>query len=809
MGIALDGDEARGCSEFVASFETPTALCNTRGNILIHNAVFATHLGRASTSLVEVNLGEFWEPTKHDALAEYLDRSCELDQHKPNIFCSKLSLQWVRVQGRDLILAQGVSSDKDRNSVSLLFSHDDQGYWEFDVSKDVFAVNNAWRRLLGLDLTDKTEYAGDEWLADVHPIDAGALTESITAQMRGERNSVSVQYRRRHKKTSEWVWLLCRATIAERDENGAARRIVGTETDISNIKNNESELEQLNRKIQLAIEASGIGIWEFDTEKSSVHWDDRLLEIYGLEPGTNDRSGDFWEQRLHPDDKDATVAHAEKCAWTKADLVCDFRILRPSGEVRHVRTMARYADLSGTQTKLFGVNIDITEDVKRAEELESARKQLEYDSRHDALTGLANRRLLDETVQSLLDANGPDYEFSVMHLDLDHFKEINDSLGHAAGDAVLVHVGDSLRRIAGDAGLIVRFGGDEFAILLKGLPSARSIEVLSQKIISEFKKPFKYSGHLCQFGTSIGAAKGQAKGPNEPSVFKKADIALYAAKNAGRSCFRLYSDRMNSQKTSLLHRRKDVLEMIEKDWIECWYQPQFDAKTGGLVGAEALARLRHPTTGLLGPNDFLPLAKKHGLMSQFEDRILECVLSDQDNWTSLGICYPKVAINISKDHLTGTGLIAQITRNLRKHHSISLELLETAFLDELDTQTNLNLDWLREHGISIELDDFGSGHASIIALSTVRPDGIKIDQRLLADIPTSVEARLILSALVSIARARKLRVVLEGVETAEHLATVKEIDCDVLQGYALCLPLSADSFGSMLRQHSKCKKASY
>lgn len=497
----------------------------------------------------------------------------------------------------------------------------------------------------------------------------------FAAPVRDTAQSFNIQYRRRHVKTGDWIWLLFRATVVESAENGAPLRIVGTDTDISDIKKGEVELEQLNRKMQLAIGVSGIGIWEFDVATSKVHWDDRLLEIYGLEAGQNEKSGDFWERHLHPDDKAIAVAHADECARTKGDLLHDFRIVRPDGEIRHLRTMARYADLSATQTKLYGVNIDITADVMHAKELERARKQLEYDSRHDALTGLANRRYLDELMVALTDGADDARMICVMHLDLDHFKNINDTLGHGAGDAVLVHVAKTLKRLIGTAGMICRMGGDEFVVVFETPPSDADLERAADAIIAALRVPFMYQGSACNFGVSIGAAIGAARRTLEACVFAKADVALYAAKNAGKSCFRLYCDRSGSHATGFIKRRQDILDAIASGGIECWYQPQFDPQTLSLIGAEALVRLRNADLGVLQPADFLPLADEAGLLPQVEERVTDCVLRDQSRWSAAGLVFPRVSVNVSLGRLGDRSLIDQIGAGIKPHHNIALELL--------------------------------------------------------------------------------------------------------------------------------------
>ena len=233
----------------------------------------------------------------------------------------------------------------------------------------------------------------------------------------------------------------------------------------------------------------------------------------------------------------------------------------------------------------------------RAQELERARAQLEFESQHDALTGLANRRLMNDTINSALTQHD---EMCMMHIDLDHFKDINDTLGHAAGDAVLMHVANTLRQILDEALLICRLGGYEFSVLFAPTPSADHVKELGERVIAAFQHPYIFENNACPISVSIGAASGGDK----ETVYSHADIALYAAKNAGRGRFRSYTDRVGKRAHGRLRRRQDLADAIAANKIECWYQPQFDAATHRLIGAEALARLRTDSGELWAPDAF-------------------------------------------------------------------------------------------------------------------------------------------------------------------------------------------------------------
>lgn len=424
-------------------------------------------------------------------------------------------------------------------SMKYLLENLDQGIWDYDTRRMMLTVSDAWRRMRGVGLGEDINATDNAWLDYVHPEERDLLREAFKDQTRGRIDQIDLQYRCRHA-DGHWVWILCRSAVSERDDNGLPLRIVGTDTDITQLKKTKLSVQHLQRKLQLALKASGIGVWEFNSVQNKLHWDDRMLEIYGLTDGQNERPVTTWEDHLHPDDFQETMAYSDKCNLEGNPFQRDYRIVRPDGAVRHVRSLASQDITDGEEARLIGVNIDVTDHYARARELEIAKAQLEYDSRHDALTGLANRRLLDETTEQLSKTLVQGHTYAVLHLDLDHFKKVNDTFGHAAGDAVLISVANDLRGIVGESGLVCRIGGDEFAVLYQTAPQDTVLTEVCQNIVSALGRPIPFETHSCHIGVSIGCAIGRGPTPNVSRIFINADAALYAAKQAGRNCFRLH-----------------------------------------------------------------------------------------------------------------------------------------------------------------------------------------------------------------------------------------------------------------------------
>lgn len=679
--------------------------------------------------------------------------------------------------------------------------HLELGVWDLDLERNRFEVSPVWRRLRGVPEDEEISQDCADWLADVHPLDREALQQKCGQQVDGDLDGFRHKFRYKHR-DGHWIWLLCQAKVMHRGPDGRALRIIGTDTDITERQGNEDVQAKLASKLQLAIEASGMGIWEFDPESARVHWDDRMLELYGLQGQRNKLPDDIWETFLHPDDYQSTLEYSQECQRTNSDFNRDYRIIDALGEVKHIRSLSRFVHAENGQGKLIGVNIDVTSDYERAEELERARRKLEHDSRHDALTGLANRRLLDETIAKLFDTVGPEDRYAVLHLDLDFFKQINDTLGHAAGDALLVHVALKLRRMLADQGLICRVGGDEFVVLFEQAPQRDALAKIAEELIEAFDMPMAYQDHTVVFGASIGCAIGSGKPNNHSEIFIQADTALYAAKSAGRSCFRFYSDDIRAKVHLHLKESQALLDAIANDEITCFYQPQYDANTLEVVGAEALVRWDCPSKGIRTPDEFLPLAERAGFLTKIDETVYNRVLADQSDWAKKGITFPPISLNISKERLMSKSLCSQVAASLQDHHKLAFELLETAFLDQPDGPMMVNLDGLRDLGIDLQLDDFGSGHSSVVAMKMIKPNRVKIDRRLVSPIGQNPHQISTLQSLSMIARLERIGVVVEGIETNVHLSAIRSVDCDILQGFALSRPMNREKFEDMLQSQA-------
>ncbi|MFK7876098.1 MAG: EAL domain-containing protein [Paracoccaceae bacterium] len=804
-------DRSKGLSEhteILTLLEHPAALIDAQGRFLACNQVFAKRLKSKAARFLATDLQEHLDHSDQLDLQEFLNQysanptgpvqslSVRLTVKSENL---RVSIKRLPSQG-DLVgfLCQSVSRDSTESlRLHYLMNHLDQGIWDYNVTTKEFVVSSKWRHLRGIGNDVDVNDPNKCWQDSIHPDDRAALISLFEGQQSGEHQRIDIQYRHWHT-DGHWIWILCRARVMELDKHGKPLRIVGTDVDISQKRQTDYDLRQTARKLQMAIDTAGLGIWEFDGETQKVLWDDRTLEMFGLVGDANERSDDLWGTYLHPEDREAAMAHAEYCVKNNVDYRTDYRIIRPDGEVRHIRSLSRNTADVDEAPKLVGICLDVTDDYCRAEQLEKARAQLEYDSRHDALTGLANRRLLEEQRAALFAEIEQDQRYAVLHLDVDYFKQINDTLGHDAGDAVLVHIAHIIQNVAGPKAICCRIGGDEFVVLFKTAPSTKELREICSKIISSTNQPYIYQGHSCTFGISIGCAFGKAHSSARTEIFTQADTALYAAKQAGRGCYKIFTPATNALVKAEANARQELIDAISDKEFICHYQPQFCPRTYQLIGAEALVRWNNPEKGVLQTPAFMPLAASLGVSAQVDACVFDYVIERQTNWSNKGIEFPPISVNISKERLESPELTIDLQNKLKPHHKIIFELLETAFLDSPSPEQLMAIKVLRTHQIGIDLDDFGSGHASIAAMQAVQPDRIKIDRRLVFPILTEPKQIETLQLLTQMARLEDIGVVIAGIETLHHLNVIKDLDCDVLQGFALARPMPVKKFETLL-----------
>jgi diguanylate cyclase (GGDEF)-like protein len=448
---------------------------------------------------------------------------------------------------------------------------------------------------------------------------------------------------------------------------------------------------------------------------------------------------------------------------------------------------------------------------KRSLSLGRSQAQIRHLATHDVLTGLPNRKqFADRLDEALRRASATGEAMAVLYLDLDRFKEVNDTLGHAAGDELLREFADRLRRLTRESDMVARLGGDEFMILLRGVGSKADVEHLCRRIIESTRTPFEVGGTQVFVGVSVGVSLSPHDGSERPELTRRADVALYSAKAGGRSDFAFFAAEMDLLINERRDLERDLRKALERPGeLEVYFQPLFDARTHKLSGAEALLRWHHPQRGPIPPDVFVPVAEQNGLIEQLGEFALRKACAAAVSWK-----LEVIAVNVSALELKNPSYAVRVanilmTSGLSPRH-LELEVTETALADK-GGECARNVAALRELGVRFALDDFGTGFSSLGRLQQLDVDRIKIDRSFVQGFGTANGDEAIVQAIVDLARATGLQTTAEGVETADQDAFLQGIGCDDLQGFLLARPMpaaefardwvSADTGASELRGH--------
>tara|TARA_R110002110_G_scaffold245617_4_gene462061 strand:+ start:52596 stop:54374 length:1779 start_codon:yes stop_codon:yes gene_type:complete len=488
-------------------------------------------------------------------------------------------------------------------------------------------------------------------------------------------------------------------------------------------------------------------------------------------------------------------------------------------------------DAGATQYKTKPVNWsllgrDVHYMLRASQAFNSLKRQedrLRYLAYYDPLTNLPNRRSFNEQLVRILKRSQRRNSFAaLMFIDLDHFKRINDSIGHGRGDRLLVEIAkrltlelredDAINFFADDdddaddqdsSTEIARLGGDEFTVVLSDVPDTAHVETIARRILDSLSQPIALQSHNPVVTPSIGIAIYPTDGEDPDSLIRNADTAMYVAKAEGRACFRFYNEEMNAKAVEQLKMEEELRHGMQNGELELRYQPQIEVSTGNVVSLEALVRWKHPIRGMVSPAEFIPVAERTGQIIELGEWVMSQVARDCLYWDTLGLPQFRVCVNISPLQFNQTGLSQFVRGFIEKSrmlpHRLELELTEGAIMT--DAEANIvKLQELKALGLDLAVDDFGTGYSSLSYLKRFPIDTLKIDQSFVADLG-SADGAAIIDAILALSRTLKLRVIAEGIETIEQMRYLVDMKCDLLQGFYLSMPVYPEEVPNLLRQN--------
>jgi diguanylate cyclase (GGDEF)-like protein len=445
---------------------------------------------------------------------------------------------------------------------------------------------------------------------------------------------------------------------------------------------------------------------------------------------------------------------------------------------------------------MSGITMDI-DDRKQAEE------RVQFLAYYDALTGLPNRTLLqDRLAKALASARRQKEKVALLFLDLDRFKDINDSLGHSVGDLLLQQVAERLKTWAREQDTVARLGGDEFLIMLTHLKNIPDAAVAAERLMDAMSAEFIVQGGSLNIGCSVGISIFPEHGADGDHLIKNADAAMYGAKENGRNNLRFFTEEMNAQAVERLTLENSLRLALDKQELFLMYQPQVEIATGRITGLEALLRWQHPELGLVPPDKFIRIAENSGQIMAIGEWVLRTACSQSQRWQDEGLSAVTVAVNVSAVQFRQGGFCELIRRVLGETglaaQYLELELTEGLLLADAAVASSV-LQELKEMGLTLAIDDFGTGYSSFSYLRQFRVSKLKIDRSFIRDVVANPDDAAITAAIISMAKSLNLKVIAEGVENEEQMAFLRAHQCDEIQGYYFSRPLTVDKVADKLR----------
>jgi diguanylate cyclase (GGDEF)-like protein/PAS domain S-box-containing protein len=644
------------------------------------------------------------------------------------------------------------------------------------ADRTVRYVSPAIERVLGY---RPEERAGASALELVHSDDLAKVEGALLESLRNSGGPVTTEMRMRHK---DGTWRHVEATVTNRLNDPAVEATVVNWRDVTEPKRAGERLREAEQRYRTLIERmpAVVYVQEIGSPDSAIYMSPQIGTLTGYSP-EECKDPDLRFRMVHPDDRERIRSEDERTGEPGEVFTTEYRVVHRDGRIIWVRNEAVVVAGEASGSRYWqGFMVDITER-KRMEE------QLQQQALRDPLTGLPNRQLLVDHLGRALERTGRKRrKAAVLFMDLDGFKVVNDSLGHEAGDLLLAAVAERLQRCLRPEDTLARLGGDEFVALLQDVGAPDEAIRVARRIADELRSPFSIEERELFVTTSIGVALGTARATSPEDLLRAADIAMYRAKEEGVA-YRMFDPEMHKWAVRRLEVENDVRRAVEAGEFVVHYQPIVDLETGEMWGLEALLRWDHPERGLLKPWAFMPVLEETGLVVPVGERVLEEACRQARAWQDDPRVPPSMlAVNLSAVQLQRSDVARSVERTLRKTgleaRRLSLDVTETAYISVLEDKT-VALERLKRLGVRLAIDDFGVGYSSLSYLKRLPADFLKIDRSFVRGLGEDVEDTAIVGMVIDLAHVLGMKVVAEGVESAQHEEQLKEMGCDLAQGF--------------------------
>ena len=680
---------------------------------------------------------------------------------------------------------------KSEARLALALEASELGLWDWDVSSDALHHSQTFA-LFGLQPEAVTNMLGD-LKPRVHPDDLPLLRSEMIEHLKGRTEGYAVEYRVQHA-DGRWIWVEDRGRAVARDAQGRVLRMLGTRRDITERKGREEE----QRLAATVFEAANQGIIILDPDNRVVAANQAFTSVTGY--GREELLGQYIGHFIHGSDArrqyGLIALELEREGHWQGELL----ETRKNGELYpQWLQLSMIRDAQGRISHTVGFFVDLT--ARR-----DAEERLRYLSNYDELTGLANRTLFKERLHEAGQrSRQTGQSLALLHIDLDRFKLLNDSLGHELADQLLRQMSKRINQSVPEAHTLARLSGDEFAVLLDGFGSLSSLARMASRLLSKLRQPITVGGQELVISASIGISLLPDNAREISTLLSQANMAMQHAKHLGGNTFQFFTDNLQACTLERLQLENQLRKAITDGQLEVFYQPKLSLADDSLSSAEALVRWRHPELGLVPPGDFIGLAEETGLIGAIGELVLREACRQARAWQVSGVAEVRVSVNLSAQQLRQGNLISLVRQVLEETELppclLELELTESLLLDNVESVIS-TCQQLRSLGVKLAIDDFGTGYSSLSYLKRFPVHYVKIDQSFIRDLGTNPEDAAITRAIIAMAHGLGLQVVAEGVESQVQLDFLKGHHCDEIQGYLISPPVPAAAFAQLLTEQA-------
>ena len=623
----------------------------------------------------------------------------------------------------------------------------------------------------------------------VHPDDLSGVLASLQNSLKtGSEHCIEYRILR---PDGEVRWVDCRARVKFNDR-GRTEKLVGFVQDITDRKKAEVALQQSEERFELAMLGANDGLFDWDLESGDIYLSPRWKSMLGYTDEELANHLDSWHELARLAGREDVIQILQSRRVGQRDKYeIEYQLPHRSGHA--VDLLARVyvkKNEAGVPVRVVGTQVDISA-------RKQAEKEIQHLAFHDSLTGLPNRLLFNESLgQNLVNFARDGRVFAVHLLDLDHFKEINDSLGHPVGDQLLVAVAQRISSVVRSNDMLARLGGDEFALIQRGLTNTAEASILASKIVAAMNDVFQLQDDAVRTSVSIGIAMPATGDLDAARLMSFADVAMYKAKENGGAGFAFFEDAMTENLRTEMVLCDRLRDALDEGALFLEYQPQVELGTGRLEGIEALLRWRQPDGEVLAPGAFLPIAERRGLIKRLSAFSLEQSCRQASDWIDRGIEFGHIAVNLCASQVHAADFVEFVVATVSEHGlepgTIAFEFTETMLM-ESSPAVRESINSLADLGFQFAIDDFGTGFASFRYLREFHADKLKIGPDFVRDIAEDEDDMVIVESIVRLGRGLGLKTIAEGVETEEQEAVLAELGCEFVQGYRYGAPMSAET----------------